>query len=195
MVNFLKSRPLSWSAISSWEYSPEQWYKRYILNEQEPPNAAMAFGKFVGEKLATDPTYLPQVPRLPVAEQKLCVMFGKIPLVGYMDFYDPDTHEMYEMKTGEKAWDRKRVEGHGQLDMYILMLYVTYKLMPEDIKCKLIWLPTESHGDFSVTLVEPVVPQIFKTGRTMKDILMFGARVNKVVKDMGEYVDKMVAKK
>ena len=195
IYEFLKKRPLSWSAISSFEYDPEQWYKRYILGEKTPENAEMKFGKFIGEKIATDPTFMPFVPRLGKHEHELRVMFGKIALIGFMDdFCAVSRKKMYELKTGVKEWDQKRVDEHGQITLYNLLHYITEKVKPEDMENTLIWLPTKrtENGNFEVKIefVEPIekTMKIFKTKRTMADILQFGARINRIVGEMNKYV-------
>lgn len=193
---FLKTRPLSWSALSSFEYDAEQWFKRYILGEQEPPSKEMEFGSKIGKRIETDPTYLPCVPRLSKMEHGFNVVFNGIPLVGYADTFCTDTNKkLGEFKTGKKAWNQKRVDGHGQLDMYLLMHYITHKIKPEEVEIFLVWLPTQENGDFSISFVEPIEKnvKIFKTKRTMKDILAFGARINKTVQAMQDYVDNHLA--
>src|SRR5687768_15465427 len=78
-----QARPFSWSQLSSFEYDPEQWYRRYWLGEDCRSTAEMEFGKRIGEKLANDPTFLPFIKRHDTSEHPFKVMFGKIPLVGY----------------------------------------------------------------------------------------------------------------
>lgn len=181
-------RPLSWSALSSFTYDPEQWFNNYVLGKKDPPNKEMIFGKLIGEKLASDPTYLPEVPRLDKYEHELRVMFMGTPLVGYMDNYCTKTKKkMHEFKTGKKAWDAKRVREHGQLDMYLLMHYITEKIPPEEMDVSLVWLPTRETGAFEIEFVEPFAPKIFKAKRTMQDLLTFGARINETVKEMKKY--------
>ncbi len=187
-----KKRSLSWSSISSFEYDKNQWFDSYILGKRQS-SPEMTFGKMVGDKLATDPTYLPQVPRLNTFEYKFEVMFNKIPLIGYADSFCTITNKkMKEYKTGVKPWTKKRADEHGQIDMYLLMHYITKKIKPEDVDCELIWLPTkkEETGDFKVTIsfVEPLIIQTFKTKRTMNDILIFGQRIKDRYKEMQEYV-------
>ncbi len=187
-----KKRALSWSSISSFEYNKEQWFDSYILGKRQS-SPEMTFGKMVGDKLAKDPTYLPQVPRLNTFEHKFEVMFNKIPLIGYADSFCTITNKkMKEYKTGVKPWTKKRADEHAQIDMYLLMHYITKKIKPEDVDCELIWLPTkkEETGDFKVTIsfVEPLIIQTFKTKRTMNDILIFGQRIKDRYKEMQEYV-------
>lgn len=187
-------RPFSWSQITSFEYDPEQWFKRYFLKEEQHETEEMRFGKMIGERMANDRKFLPFIKRLDVAEHEFNVMFGKIPLVGYGDFFCSVTRKkLQELKTGVKKWDQKRADEHGQIDMYLLMHYITEKIRPEEVDCELIWLPTtrKEGGDFEVTiqLVEPIKDnyKIFKTKRTMQDVLNFGARLNRVYNQMQDY--------
>lgn len=187
---FNKTRPISWSAISSFEYSPEQWYKKYVLNEPQDTSREMEFGKVIGKKLETDPTFLPMIERHSKMEHPFNVVFNKIPLVGYADSFCDKTHKkLSEFKTGKKAWDQKRADHHGQIDMYLLMNYITKKIKPEDVDITLVWMPTQDNGDFSISFVEPIEKniKIFKTKRTMTDILRFGQRINSVYKAMEDY--------
>jgi len=77
--------------------------------------------------------------------------------------------------------------------MYNLINYIATngKVSPEDMRNRLIWLPTErlEGGDFNVaiSLVEPVVPQIFETKRSMTDLLKFGEYIKSTVREMEEY--------
>lgn len=211
--DIIAARPLSWSAKSSFDYDKEQWWEKYILHRdctrnpafcaiahapdpkcpQIATNAAMRFGKMIGEKLASDPTFLPKVPRLSVFEfplgavDKGCkpILFGKIPLIGFIDGYEPHT-DLDEYKTGKRAWDQKRVDEHGQLTFYALMLHLAHKVVPEDLKMRLVYLPTEMRGDFSMALKD-VDPVIFETNRTMKDIILFGKELNETYAAMEAY--------
>lgn len=191
-INF-DIRPLSWSAISSFEYDPEQWYCRYILNEKSPESKEMIFGKLIGKRLETEPTFLPMIERYSKMEYPFSVVFNGIKLVGYADtFCDKTFKKLGEYKTGKKSWDKKRVDTHGQIDMYCLMNYIQNKIRPEDVEIKLAWMPTQENGDFTMSFIEPIEKniKIFSTKRNMSDILKFGARINETVIKMQEYVDK-----
>lgn len=196
IYKFLEGRPLSWSAKSSFDWDPEDWYQKYILGKKSPETADMRFGKTVGEKLASDPLYLPFVPRLDVFEHPFNIMYGKIKMTGFADSFCSVTNKkMYEYKTGVKKWDKKRVDNHGQIDMYLLMHYITTKIKPEDVECSLVWLPTKraEGGDFDVKIeftddIERDF-RVFKTKRTMADILRFASKVKKTVVLMEEYVN------
>jgi len=184
-------RPLSWSAIYSFEYDPEQWYRRYVLNEPQEPSREMIFGKKIGTMLEKDPTFLPQIVRLSKMEHPFKVVFNKIQMVGYADtFCDKTFKALGEYKTGKKAWTQKRVDEHGQIDMYLLMNWITNKIKPEDVDITLTWMPTEETGGFEIVFVEPIESNIkvFKTKRTMMDIINFGNRIKKTVEEMNNYI-------
>ncbi len=188
-----KDRPLSWSQISSFRYNKEQWYSRYVLDEKQVETPELKFGKLIGEKIEKDPTYLPQIPRHNKMEHPFSVMFDSIKMVGYADSFCTKTNKkLLEFKTGVKEWNQKRVDSHQQIDMYCLMNYITNKVRPEDMEIQLIWLPTKKKesGDFSVEIdfVDEQNIKIFKTKRTMRDILKFGQEIKQTLKEMEEYV-------
>lgn len=185
-----KERNFSWSQYSSFLYDPEQWYKKYILDEEQRTSKEMEFGKFVGGKLEKDPTFLPQIPRHSIMEYEFKCMFGDIPVVGYADsFCDKTNKKLLEFKSGKKAWDQKRVNEHGQLTFYLLMNWLINKIRPEDVEVQLIWMPTQDNGDFSISFVDNIEQRIkvFNTKRSMRDILVFGASIKKVYKEMEIY--------
>lgn len=146
----------------------------------------MEFGKVCGERLASDPTYLPEVPRLPIFEHELKFDFNGVPMIGYIDALCLETNQLLEYKSGRKKWDKKRVDEHGQIDLYLLGLYVTKNIKPEDITSRLVWLPTHIK-DGQVAFVEPFAPVVFNANRTMADILRFGNYIKEVRKEMEEY--------
>lgn len=199
-------RPMSWSSKSSFDYDPEQWYQKYVMHgkctrdgidasgvpyfgwchvteshnhkcPQIETSYQMTFGKLVGEKLAADPKFMPHIPRLSEFEFPLECKLGKISLVGYIDSYEPHT-DLEEYKTGVKPWDQKRADTHGQVDFYLLCLWLMYKIRPEDIKCHIRWMPTQQNGDFSISFVDEKDVRTFATKRTMRDILQFGSSIN-----------------
>lgn len=180
-------RPLSWSQISSFEYDKEQWFKRYILGEKQQETGAMLFGKQIGEKLASDPTFMPEVPRLPVYEYKLTANLGDIPLIGYIDAFDLDNKKLLEFKTGKK-WDKKKAQNHGQIDLYCTLLFAMHKIHPKDLDIKLVWMETEESGDFQTNFVKDMKPVIFPIKKDMIDVLNMLRRIKQVRKEMEEYI-------
>lgn len=142
------SKALSYSELSSWLYSKDEWYKRYILGETEEPNSAMVLGKLIHSALE-DPKYpwlmaLKQIKYKNVAPIRkiLNKMANKtapsrevrmtaetkegIPLLAYWDGFDKKNKVLYEYKTSIEvgAWAQWKVDSARQLSFYSLM----YKL-------------------------------------------------------------------
>lgn len=186
ITKFLK-RPLSWSSISSFRYDKETWYAKYIEGKQQRSTGPIVFGKNVGERLATEKDFLPEVPRLKEYEHELNVTIGKIPCIGFLDNFDLDAKSFSEFKTGKK-WTQDKANKHGQIDMYAAMIYLKYNIKPEDLKISLIWLPTEEQQDFRTDFIKGMKPVIFEIRKTMRDILSFMAEVQVIHKEMLDYI-------
>lgn len=189
---FDKTRSLSWSAISSFMYDKEQWYRKYVLGQPDPASKEMIFGKLFADSCENGEPLAP-VTILCEVEKKFEIVFNKIPMIGYADTYCKKTKKVIgEYKTGKKAWDQKRVDDHGQITLYALFNYITYKVKPEDCEFFLEWIPTEEHGDFSINFKKPIKVHHFKTKRTMQDILNFGMTINRIYKEMENYCENHI---
>lgn len=185
---FLEDRPLSYSSISSFEWDKEKWYRTYILNERQQ-SKEMDFGSYVDKKIQDDPTFIPSLPRYPHMQWEGKVVFNKIPLIGKLDGVDFNKKILIDYKTGKKEWDQKRIDEHEQLTFYALLVYVIKKIKPEDFVYKIHWLPTKETGDFVIDFRDdPVVPITFESKRTMKDILLYGTKIMRIVKEMEQFV-------
>lgn len=186
-MRFDKTRPVSWSSISSFKFDKEQWYDKYVRGIKQESNKEMDFGRAFAKSIE-DGTC--KVPGLLDALQKkkehpFQVMFGKIPLIGYADAFDDVTFRVLdEVKTGKKPWDKKRADEHGQIDMYLLMNLITNKVRPEEVKTSIYWVPTQELGDFSIDFVQPIGFKKFETKRTTAQVLAFGAHIQEVYKEM-----------
>lgn len=194
IYDFLKNRPLSYSAINSWEWSKEQWFETYILGKKQS-SAEMTFGSKVDKKFQSDPKFLPFIPRFQHLQYKMKVVYNKIPLVGIPDNLELKKEKMlFDLKTGVKAWDKKRADETGQLTFYCLLLYIKHKIKPEEFTCGIHWLPTQKSENGNFETVIEFVPDIEKnykvitTKRTMTDLLIFCERINRTVWEMQQYV-------
>ncbi len=188
---FDKSRPLSWSAYSSFKFDKEQWYRKYVLGLKQEENKEMIFGKTLATALENGTCDISDlVKKLPFKkEHPFQVKFGKIPLIGFADDFDTSTFKVLnEVKTGRKEWTQKRADEHGQFDMYLLMNWISNKIKPEDVECALHWLPTVESDDFrTVSFVQPIQVHSFQTKRTMGQIINFGSDINRTYREMEEY--------
>lgn len=189
-----KKRPLSWSQLSAFAWSKEQWYDRYILGIKSEQTPALLFGDLVDKRIQSDPKFFPEIPRYEHLQFKVTAKFGKMHLVGIMDTYDSPYDKKDHMgavrdyKTGAKKWTQDRADETGQLTFYALLLWQSdYKLAPHQFRFFIDWIPTQENGDFSVSHLKGAKVQHFETKRTMQDVLKFGQYINATVKEMAAY--------
>lgn len=193
-----KDRPISWSAISSFEWNKAQWYRKYVLKELPEMTPELEFGKLIDERIQEDYKFLPELIRYRILQHKMTGTFNKIPLLGYADTFTPPLHEFFEkklvkkgairdFKTGRKPWTQKRADETGQLTMYLFMLYLKDKIRPEDVECYIDWLPTHIHEGKIDFLTFPPQVHTFKTKRTMQQVLAFGQRIKDTWAAMEQY--------
>ena len=191
IYEFLKKRPLSWSAMSSFTWhpvrGPEQWYRRYVLGVEEEPSEELKFGKMIDEKLQADPTFLPHIPRYPILQHEMKAMFGKIPLIGYADAFRLKPPAVRDYKTGVKIWDQERADETGQLTFYTLLLWLTKKIKPEDVQLFIDWMPTKKDGDFTISFIDEKDVKTFETKRSLMQVLEFGKLIRQTVMEMEQY--------
>jgi hypothetical protein len=190
----LHDRPLSWSSISLWYYDKQQWARKYLDGLETPPNSEMLFGNVIGQKIASDPSFLPEItPRYKIYEKAFNTSIdnGRIRLVSYLDNYCPDTHHFHEFKTSSnpKKWTQLSAEEHGQLDFYYLMIWLCEGVLPEDVKARLWYIPVEKGADFEMKLSASPI-QSFPIQKTVVDILKFGNYIIKTYRDMEKFAKK-----
>lgn len=193
MTNFtdrFKHRPASYSFFSSWEWDKEDWYKKYILGEREPATPAMEFGNIVGDSIGTPQSLVPDLQPPGVKEYKLTGNVGDIYLIGFADHYCDKTLVLHENKTSDNLnrWDQAKVDGHRQIDMYLLLLFLDQKIRPEEVTCYLNFIPVERGGDMQYKMPEPPVYKQFKTSRTGVDLLKYAQYIEDTVGLMEEFV-------
>lgn len=183
-----KKRSYSWSQHSMFrDFSKEDWFDKYILGNPTPTNKRMMFGKAVGERIEKDPTYIPQLPR-GMMEYGIEVDMGNIRLVGYMDAYEPVSKTVHEYKTSSPdGWAQKKVDDHGQLTIYALLLMLKENIKPEELSMNLHHMHTEESGDFSIKFASPFTLVSYPTQRATKDVLLMGAEIIKLRKEMEEF--------
>lgn len=198
-----EKRPLSWSAISSFEWNAGQWYRKYVLKELPEETPELRFGKMIDLKLQDDPSFLPEVPRYSLMQHNMRATFDGIPLVGVSDTYKPPLHDSFtnkrvnipairDYKTGRRPWDQTRADETGQLTMYLGLLWLRDKIRPEDVECYIDWLPTH-YVDKKIALIEPVKVRTFKTKRTMHEVLTFMQRIKDTWNEMEDYAARQAS--
>lgn len=195
----LRFPKLSWSSISSFQYDREEWYQKYVLGIRSAPNDAMLFGTYVGERLVSDPDFLTDVPRPPIYEQELEAIWHDIPLVGHLDGFGLKERILLEYKTSSSKtrWTAKSVHKHGQIDFYCLLIWLNYKIKPEDLWIRLAYIPVEmkytvKKNGLTVGAMalsdEPV--KIFPIKKRLAEVLQFGAEIKAIHEEMYAYIQK-----
>ena len=180
---------LSYSQMNSWKWSQEKYKEIYFEGKPYPTNPAMIFGKdfseIMDDKKKTDDIIVQGVvnlmPRYDVSEKEIKVDIEGIKLLGYLDSYCSKTHNLYEYKTGKNPWTQNKVDEADQLTFYSMLIYLKYKIIPENIS--LIWAETEIEGDI-VQFTGNV--KRFETSRELSDVLNMLARVKKVAREISE---------
>ena len=191
MQRFLK-RPLSFSQLNSWEYDPSQWYDSYVLNKRTPPTPAMLYGNVVGDSIGTPDSLVPELVTPGVKEYKLTAELDGIKLIGYADAYCPDTLVLHENKTSETKgrWTQGKADKHKQIDMYLLMLYLSEGIPPERVTCYLNFIQTRPSG-LGYRLHDPVRwKQFLVKTKTLADLDAFTVYIHDTVKAMQEYIEQ-----
>lgn len=184
-------RPLSWSQISQWKYDKEQWYKKYYLGKKDPENEAMRFGKLIGEKLASDPKFLPEVLRYDVMEKEFRFHLDKdLDIVGFLDSYHSKEHHILEYKTSgnKNRWTQETAQDHGQILFYAGLILLNHNVPPEKIKMRLYYIPVDMGGDFKLVIHPKEKIQHFDVEHTTLEVLQFLVDIKKIRKQMLQYI-------
>lgn len=132
---------LSYSAIDLWLKSPTQYRKRYYEQRPQPITPELSFGKKIATLLEASDESLAHIPRYAVSEKKISTEIDGVPILAYLDSYDPDGRRILEFKTGKQPWTDARVQNHKQLDLYSLLVEMTEGSVTDTTT--LIWLETE----------------------------------------------------
>lgn len=119
---------VSWSQLRVWLDDKEKYRRRYYMGIEEPRSKYLLFGSEVAKGLEDKTIVLPNLVQLPVQEYQVKVDIEGVPVFGYIDQYDPETHGFREVKTGvmrpdgKPRWTGEDVKNHGQLDLYSLII-------------------------------------------------------------------------
>jgi len=141
----LPKKYLSYSAISLWYKSPEEFKKRYFLGQPSPTSPYMMFGKEVAEALESG-SY-PLIPRFTHSEFKIEVEVEGVKILGYLDSFEKDTGKIMEYKSGiphkdgKPRWTQAEVQKLDQLPFYSMLVKEKFSLFKPWVK--LVYLETE----------------------------------------------------
>lgn len=185
-------RPLSHSQLATWEWSPEQWYNSYILGLRGDVTPNMTFGSLVGDSIGTPDSMVPDLKPPGTKEYKLEATVEGIPLIGYADHYCPDTRVLHENKTtdNKSKWTKGKANKHTQIDMYLLMLYLSEGIPPETVTCYLNAILTKQVG-VGYRLHDPVEWRQHRLDtKTIADLDNYQTYLLATVEAMQDYITK-----
>jgi hypothetical protein len=136
---------LSYSAIDLWCKNKEEYRNRYYRGIKPKDTPYTLFGREVHEKLENTDE-LQHIPRYPKAEIEIKTEIEGVPLLGYIDRFDPEEYRFLDYKTsirnkdGSSKWNDVAVQKLDQLPFYSMLIKEKYgEVHPE---AKLIWLET-----------------------------------------------------
>lgn len=136
---------LSWSAFSCWLQNPERFKREYFQNGKRLDSKFLQFGKSIASEIENG-TYKERLPNLEVyseVEFQINTEINGVPILSYLDTYDPERNILREFKTGthRNPWTPAKVYKHGQLVFYAVALRSLTGKMPE--YCHLDWIITD----------------------------------------------------
>lgn len=193
----LPKKYLSYSAISLWRKSKDQYREKYYENGPSFETVETIFGNHIGrlmenpEEVAKHPV-LSTIPNYPVKEHPIIVEIGGVKIMGYLDQFHDEKLAFIEMKTGhpnkdgKAPWDRVKVMKHDQLPFYSLLIEKKYgKVEPY---CQLVWLETafqKKSKEFAGHVLEAEGRELVLTGK----VEVFKRRIAKWER---ERIEKMI---
>ena len=191
MYDRFKKRALSWSQLQSFQYNPDEWFSIYILNNRQPPNSLMLAGSRIGDAIGTEDSPIDNTLVPGIKEYTVKAEIDGIKMVGHIDNYCPDTLTLNENKCSDTKgrWTQGKVDKHGQITMYVMLLQAQDGVRPEDVTCWLNFLKLEQVGvQFDVG--DPPVLKRFKTNRTQEQVDQFLEDTKRTVELMHQYIER-----
>lgn len=145
MKYILPQDHLSYSSLDLWSRDKDAFRRRYYEGIKLPDSIFTLYGREVHQQIDTDPSFADI--RLPVSEHRMTVSISGVPILGYIDTYDPETHAFGEYKSGTRKpngdprWTQVDVQKHDQLVFYSLLIKEKYGVSIN--RTYLVWLETE----------------------------------------------------
>ncbi len=119
---------LSYSAYMSWQENPAEFRRHYYEGIKSPQTKEMKFGHDFAKGLeeGTIDHKALGLERYAVSEKRIMTEIDGVPILAFLDTFDPDTRAFRELKTGRRPWDAVRVHKHEQLPFYMLAILSAY---------------------------------------------------------------------
>ncbi len=178
----------SYSQMSSYKYSAKRFIENYYYGSKQD-SVYLDLGKKLGTALQfrnKKTTKIiekikAQIPTAKIYEYELKTVFNGIPLIGYLDGFDPETLEILEFKTGKQP---SEASWKSQMTFYSTMIHLLHKKLPPTIT--LYWAKTEFNSKGKLVLTGSVKRYDIKV--TMNDVIMF----SKELVDVYNKIQKLI---
>ena len=133
---------LSWSAMNCWLSSKDRFRREYFEAGKKLDTKYLRFGKGIAELIESGKhkELLPGLEVYSENEFEIKTEVNGVPILSYLDDYDPERNIFREKKTGKAPWTQAKVIKHGQLVFYATALKHKFGKMPE--YCHLDWIET-----------------------------------------------------
>jgi hypothetical protein len=123
--------------------SPNRFRKEYFECGDKLDTKYLRLGKGIAELIEKDAhkVLLPDLIVYDVREYEIRTNVRGVPLLSYIDDYDPINNVFREKKTGKVPWTQAKVIKHGQLVFYAVALKHSVGKIPA--YCDLDWMETK----------------------------------------------------
>jgi len=175
---------LSWSQLWLWEQSPKYYAQRYFEG-RDLTFLSNLFGSEMAKALEDNDMANPDpalaqamifLPKYPLREHRIEIGGTNCPLLGSLDGYDPKGPDIGEYKSGKIEWTQAKVNKHGQLDFYSLLVYLKEGKLPRKVMLHYFCTNQKHYGRvFS-----------FEKKITLTDVLRMSGRATKAWKEIKE---------
>lgn len=138
---------LSYSQLSCWLSNPNRYRKEYFEIGPKLDTKYLRFGSGIHE-LIENGKYKELLPDLVVYEKnefEIKCDINDVPILAYLDSYNPAENVFRDTKTGKIPWTQARVQKSDQLTFYATALKWSTGKMPA--YCHLDWIETKEHSD------------------------------------------------
>lgn len=134
---------LSWTQLSCWTTSKGRFRREYFECGSKLDTKYLRLGKGIAELIEKDAhkVLLPDLVVYDVREHEIRTDVLGVPVLSYLDDYDPINNVFREKKTGKIPWTQAKVIKHGQLVFYAVALKHSIGKIPE--YCDLDWIETK----------------------------------------------------
>lgn len=138
--------------MNCWLTNKARFRKEYFENGDKLDTKFLQFGKGIAVMIeeGKHKDILPDLVVYEIPEYEIRCDVAGVPILSYLDGYNPSNNEFGEYKTGKIPWTQAKVQKHDQLVFYATALKWKNGVMPTC--CDLYWIETREqlteHAEF-----------------------------------------------